>query len=123
MAILIDSYGWFEYFFGSKKGETVRSIVGSGERIVISQINLFEVYYRYLKNAPAEAEEKKALLLTRCELADVDKETALAAAKIKAEHHLGMADAIVFATAKKHNCRLLTGDKHFEKLPEVEFLK
>ncbi|MFQ5406415.1 MAG: type II toxin-antitoxin system VapC family toxin [Candidatus Micrarchaeia archaeon] len=122
MTVLIDSYGWFEYFFGTKKGAKVRRLLESGERVLISQVNLFEVYTKYLKSASDEAEDKKNFLLARCELIDVDRQTTLDASKIKASHGFGLADAIILATARKHKCKIITGDKHFTKFSEAQML-
>jgi predicted nucleic acid-binding protein len=35
---------------------------------------------------------------------------------------VGIADAIIYATALKNNAKVVTGEPHFRKLPEVIFL-
>lgn len=116
MTVLLDSSAWFEYFFGTEKGEKVREILASNEEIVVSQINLIEIYSKYLKNAPAEAEEKKNFLLSRSELIDVNKEISLAASKLKAEKNLALADAIIAATALKYGARIITTDQGYKNI-------
>ncbi len=120
MTVLIDSFAWLEYFFGTNRGLKVRETILSQERVIISAVNLFEVYSKYLRFAEGEAEEKKNFMLARCsEVVDVSKGITIAAAKLKAEHGLGMADAIILATAKSSNAKILTGDKHFANFQET----
>ncbi|MEW5955476.1 MAG: type II toxin-antitoxin system VapC family toxin [Candidatus Micrarchaeota archaeon] len=122
MTVLIDSYAWFEYFFGSQRGKAVEKAIESDERIVVSQINLIEVYAKYLKTAPSEAEEKIRFVQSRSEVIDVDREISLKAAKLKVGKGLGSADAIILATAQKESAVLLTGDKHFKEFNNVKMI-
>jgi predicted nucleic acid-binding protein len=57
-----------------------------------------------------------------CVVADLDPETALAAAGLCAQHRLATADAIVYATALAYGADLLTCDRHFDRLPNVRTL-
>ncbi len=120
VTVLIDSFAWFEYFFGTARGKKVREILQSDERIIISSINLFEVYSRYLGFAEGEADEKKNFMLARsAEVVDASKDIAVAASKLKKAHGLAMADALILATAFAKNAKLLTGDKHFARFDNV----
>lgn len=122
MTVLLDSYCWFEYFFGSNAGGKVRKIIDSAEEIIVSSINVFEVYRRYLRFSPLEAVEKKQFLMARAKVVGVDSEIASSAAELSAKHNLHATDLIVYATAMQHECRVLTGDRDFNKLPKVEML-
>lgn len=120
MTVLLDSSAWLEYFFGSTKGEKVKPIVESNERIVLSKINIFEVYYRILKEKNKEQAEKHlSFLLSRTYLDDLDADTLKLAAEEKQGHGLGMADAIILATALKHNAVIYTGDFDFKVAKDV----
>ncbi len=48
---------------------------------------------------------------------------ALLVADLHRQHKLATADAIVYATALEHDADLLTCDAHFEKLPQVKYLR
>jgi predicted nucleic acid-binding protein len=48
-----------------------------------------------------------------------DESLALEAADISLEHGLAMADSLVYATARRHRAKLVTGDADFEGLPEA----
>jgi predicted nucleic acid-binding protein len=57
-----------------------------------------------------------------CIVADLDTETALAAAELCARHKLATADAIVYATALAFGADLLTCDARFATLPFLRFV-
>ena len=54
MTVLVDSWAWLEYFFGSAAGEKAGKIIeDERQRKIVSKINLFEVYCKSLKNEGA----------------------------------------------------------------------
>lgn len=122
VTVLLDSYCWFEYFFGSNAGKRVMAILESGEEVITSTIVVFEVFRKYLENKPGEARDKMLFLTTRAKITSVDEETAVLAAELAVRHRLHATDALIYATARKNSCKLLTGDKHFKDLVGVELL-
>ena len=56
-----------------------------------------------------------------CHVAPLDTEIALAAAELTQSLKLASADAIILATARRHQAELLTCDAHFEGLPGVRY--
>jgi predicted nucleic acid-binding protein len=123
MTVLIDSSAWFDHFFGNRRGEAVRRILAGDEAIIISSINLMEIYAHYLKKSPGEADEKKIFLLARCQLVPADKEVVLEAARVKVRRGLSLADAIVWATAEKHGAKLVCCDSDFRGYKPLELLR
>ena len=124
MTVLIDSWTWIEYFKGSKSGEQARKIIeDSEERAVISSVNVAEVYGWILKYYDeGVAEEKRAAMRERAFVCDVDEEIAVEAARMRRQKKWGLGDAIVFATAKKSEAVIVTGDPHFRNTGNVIFL-
>lgn len=57
--------------------------------------------------------------LRRAAIAPVDESLALEAADVSLAHGLAMADSLVYATARRHDARLVTADEDFEGLPET----
>mgnify|MGYP001237704720 CR=1 FL=1 len=53
---------------------------------------------------------------------DLDRATALEAARLAIEHRMAMADGVMFATAQRHRATLWTQDADFEGLPGVKYL-
>ncbi len=117
MTVLVDSWAWLEYFFGSAAGEKAGKIIeDERQRKIVSKINLFEVYCKSLKNeGAAMAQKRLSFVLQTCEPKDISVEIAKLAAEIKLEEKLGMADALILATAAENDAIILTGDKHFAK--------
>ncbi|MCI4343048.1 MAG: type II toxin-antitoxin system VapC family toxin [Thermoplasmata archaeon] len=122
--ISIDSYGWIERFGGGpKQGQYNRVIDGTlPGQIVTSTVTLYEVY----KKAKALRGEHTALedvaALGHTFVVPVDQEIALAAADYSLEHGLHFSDAVIYATARRHNADLFTSDADLKHLPGVRYL-
>lgn len=123
--ILLDSYGWIEYFTeGSLAGKYAKYVEDvNEENTVIPTIVVYEVY----KKIKREISEEKALeayaQLTRARVIPIDKSLAIEAADFSLKLGLGMADAIIYATAKKEGARIVTSDRHFKGFEGVEFIE
>ena len=115
-----DSYALFEIFGANKNYEKY-----TNANIVVTKLNLFELYYGLLK----DSDEKIAL--TALEkysefVVDFDKDVIEHAAKLKLIYkkwNLSMTDCIGYILAKKLGIKFLTGDIQFRDLPNVEFVK
>lgn len=68
------------------------------------------------------AEEKRKVMKERCFVISVDDEIAVDAAKIRNERKWGLGDSLIYATAKKENASVLTGDPDFKGLENVIFI-
>jgi len=120
---LIDSWAWIEYFMGSDAGAVVRAYIDDDQEIVISTINLSEVYHWILRYYDLKtAEEKRLAMKERCILIDVDEEVAVSAASIKHDLKWGLGDSIVYATAGLKGSKVVTGDSDFKGMEDVIFL-
>ena len=114
MTVLIDSWAWIEYFKGTASGEKARSYIEGGEKVIVSAINVAEVRLFLLRHKRAEEERLIRFLLSTSFPLPVSTEIAVQAAGTKHEKKFGMADAIVLATAKLHDARIVTGDDDFK---------
>ncbi|MBI2631601.1 PIN domain-containing protein [Candidatus Pacearchaeota archaeon] len=93
--------------------------------ITIVLWNLAEIYYHCI-NSNLEKEADNLYSKFRKSVVEIDDETLQEAMKFKKEHKkqdLSYADCIGYIYAKKHNMVFLTGDKEFENLENVEFVK
>ena len=119
---LIDSYAWIEYFRGTEKGETAKPLIEGGKSAT-SSISLAELSEKYLREN-LDFEEDLKFIISSTKIIDVDKEIALSAGAMNFENKKkikdwGMADAIILASAKKLNAKVVTGDKHFQGMDSV----
>lgn len=129
MTVLVDSWAWIEYFKGSTAGEKVKGIIeGSQEKIIVSSINIAEVYNSFLRDYSHPdneryAEASRKAIKQRSYVYEVDEEIAVDSARIKHEKKWGLGDSIIYATAKREGAKVLTGDPHFKSLNDVIFLE
>ena len=124
MIALLDSWAWVEFFAGSKTGETVKTyVMDEDQEIIISSINLAEIYRIALDRFDEQtAEKRRGAMISRCYLIPVDEEIAIKGAKFRHERDWGLGDALIYATAIREGAKVLTGDPHFKGLKDVIFL-
>jgi predicted nucleic acid-binding protein len=125
LIVLIDSWAWVEFFAGSKTGELVKNyVMDENQEIIISSINLAEIYRIALDRFDEKAAEKRRrAMITRCYLIPVDEEIAIMGARFRHERDWGLGDAFIYATAIREGAKVLTGDPHFKGLDDVIFLE
>jgi len=119
--ILIDSYGWIEYFADGPLAETYAPFIekSNAENTVTSTVVIYEVYKR-IKSVKGEQKALEAYAqVSRTRIVDLTSSISLEAADISIMLDLGMADSIVIATAKACNAEVLTGDEHLKNLEGV----
>lgn len=124
MTVLIDSWAWIEYLRGSKPGEKVKEYVEDEVDVVVSTINIAEVYRWILRYYDERvAEEIRIAIGERSMIIEVSEEIAVQAAHIKHDKGWGLGDSIIYATAKREGAKVLTGDPDFKGLDDVIFLR
>jgi len=121
--ILVDSSGWIEYLAARPKAGDFAPYIEGDEPLVTSVIQVYEIYKVVRRDISEERaiESVSALRATRIE--PLAESLALEAADIALEHGLAMADAIIFATAVKHDAEIITADADFEALPGVTLIR
>ena len=113
-----------EFFAGSKTGETIKTyVMDEDQEIIMSSINLAEIYRIALDRFDEQtAEKKRRAISSRCYLIPVDEEIAIKGAKFRHERDWGLGDALIYATAIREGAKVLTGDPRFKGLKDVIFL-
>jgi predicted nucleic acid-binding protein len=121
--ILVDSSGWIEYLAARPKADKFAPYIEGDEPFVTSVIQVYEIYKVVRRDISEEraTESISALHATRIE--PLAESLALEAADIALEYGLPMADAITFATARKHGADIITADSDFDGLPGVELIR
>jgi uncharacterized protein len=116
----LDSYAIIEYLKGNKN-----YIKQFKEDLNTSIFNAVEVYYSLLSNHGEKVADEKSLPFFYMTLR-IDEKSIKYAMKFRLENkkrNLSYADCIGYMLAKKNNMLFLTGDKEFEGLDGVEFVK
>ena len=121
--IIVDSCGWLEWFTDGALADNYKQYLADSDNILVPAIVFYEVY-KVLKR---EAGEEKTLLaagyMRSSRLIPFDDTLALAAADIALQKKLAMADAIIVAVSKAHNCRIISSDADLKDLDNVDYIQ
>ena len=122
MTVTFDSSAWIEYFAGTETGRRAKECVDSDELIYTSVLSLFEIKTKYRR----EGRKWKARLdfiADQSVLIDTDLDIAMKATDIRLKLGLHSMDSLTLATSNNVGSRLLTKDRHFEGLKDIELLE
>jgi predicted nucleic acid-binding protein len=124
--VLVDSWGWIEYFSdGPLADEYAKYVEKSNQKeFYTPTIVLYEVYKKIKRDVSEErALRAYAYIITYTSVLALTGKIAVEAAEISLKDNLHMADAIVKATADFVEAKIVTSDEHFEGLGDVELIK
>lgn len=128
MTYILDSWALMAWL----KGETpashrVRDLLEAAAagrlRLVMSMINVGEVYYLLIKSGQGPAAEDFVQALGSSmpiEPLLPDRDCILQSARLKGNYPISYADAFAAATAILHNAPLVTGDPEFRSVPGLK---
>jgi predicted nucleic acid-binding protein len=119
---LIDSSIWIEYWKATPKGAKAKPFIEGKEDIIISTINVAEIYKYFYNKSHDLAEKYTATMMGHGNTLSVDVNIAKNAAKIRHEKKLGLGDALILATAQSKNAKLITADNDFRGETNVELI-
>jgi predicted nucleic acid-binding protein len=122
--ILIDSYGWIEYFGEGALANSYAAFIENADEkdTVTPTIVIYEVY-RKIKSVKGEEKALEAYAqMARTKIVDLTSSLCLEAADISMNLKLGMADSIIVATAESYNAQIVTSDQHLKKMDKVKFI-
>jgi len=123
LTVLLDSCVWIEYFNGSAKAKKAVKYIESKETIIVSTINITEIYRHILtKKSIKEADAFTNRILQRAYIFPVSLETGVLSAQLKHEHKMTLGDALILATALLKKARLVTFDSDFKFFEHCEVL-
>jgi predicted nucleic acid-binding protein len=132
--IVLDSYAWIELFIGSAKGRRVKEIFESADEVYTPDTALAEIARKYIR----EGIEDKIInvrleqIVGASNIAYLDAKLALESAKCYMEladnarknklNAPSLFDAIVLATGRSLEAKIVTGDEHFRLLDETVWI-
>lgn len=119
---VVDSYAWVEYFRGSEKGGKAKPII-ERRKTCTPAIVIAELSSKYHRENPGLWGEVLDFIISTSTIVELSLEIAEKAGKTRNEmrktRKFGMADAIILETARTYGSKVLTGDPHFNGLPEA----
>ena len=121
--ILVDSSGWIEYLAERPKADLFAPYIEGSEPLLSSAIQVYEIYKVVRRDLNEERAIEAVSALRTTMIEPLAEGLALEAADVALEYGLAMADAIIFATASRHEAEIVTGDADFDGLPRVTLIR
>ena len=120
--IVVDSSGWLEFFMNGALAERYAVYLSKSSKVLTPAVVLYEVFKVLKRDLSEDAALDAAAQMSETEIAPLTDSIAYHAANLSLEHHLAMADAMVYATADSYKVKLVTSDADFKNLPGVIYL-
>ena len=120
---LVDSSGWLEYFANSKNADFFAAAIENTEQLIVSTINLYEVFKKILQQRDENSAFQAIALMQQGKIVDVDSSISLISAKQSIDMKLPMADSIILATANVFSATLWTQDSDFKGIPGIKYIQ
>lgn len=121
--VLVDTCGWIEWLTEGQLADSFAPHMQDATKLLLPTTVQYELY-KWVKR---ESDESTALdviaLGEESFIAPLTTEIALVAADLSLGHKLAFADAVIYATARKHNVELVTSDNHFRGLSGVTYFE
>ncbi|MBS3074141.1 PIN domain-containing protein [Candidatus Pacearchaeota archaeon] len=118
--LFFDTYAIFEIIKGNPNYKKYTSF-----KVITTKLNLFELFHGFLKTHNNGLAEYSLANYLRFAV-DFDERVIREAARMKLalnKRNISMTDCIGYCFAKQLGIKFLTGDREFESLPNVEFVR
>lgn len=124
--LVFDTFAWIEEFDDGPHAEAVHR-QHTSRRVGTPTVVLAEVAHLYDLRAPRMRDDALEAIQSTSELLALTPEIAVKAGRTRARlaktrKGIGLVDCIIYETARVHDAKLLTGDRHLKGLDGVEFL-
>jgi predicted nucleic acid-binding protein len=118
---LIDSWTWIEYW---RKNPATLPYIEGDEPIFTSIISLTEICRYCIREFDMKMMDARfADIKIRSKILNLEEDIAIHAGKYIKKEVPGIADALILATARHDDLKIVTGDHHFRPLKDVIFLE
>lgn len=119
--ILVDTCGWIEWLTDGVLADRFAPCMTDPSELVVPTTVQYELY-KWVKRESDETTAHDTIALADSSLiVPLSTDIALMAADLSLLHKLAFADAVIYASARKHKAELMTSDDHFEGLPGVTY--
>jgi len=120
VSYFFDTYALYEVIEGNPSYRVFEEV-----GMLLTKLNLMELYYGLLNSYNKEIADKYYDFYSdfAVEIKDEEIKEAMVFKATNKKRNLSYADCIGYIIAKNRCVKFLTGDKEFESLPNVEFVK
>jgi toxin FitB len=85
--------------------------------LIVPTLSIFEVFKRVCQQRNEDEALRAVAVMEQGRVVDLDRATALEAARLSIQHAIAMADSVMLATAQRHRATFWTQDADFDGLP------
>ena len=118
---VVDSSAWLEYFADGSNASVFAKPIEATRSLLVPSLTLFEVFKRVSKQRNEDEALRAIAVMEQGRVVDLDRATALEAARLSIQHRIAMADSIMLATAQRNRATLWTQDSDFDGLPGARY--
>ena len=120
---IVDSCGWLEFFADGPNASFFAPIIQDTTNLIVPSISITEVFRRILQQKDEDAAIQAIALMHQGRIVDLTPSIAISAAQLGVQHHLPLADSIIYSTAKYYKAVIYTQDADFKNLSNVHFIE
>jgi|ERR1035438_2931543 predicted nucleic acid-binding protein len=118
---VVDSSAWLEYFADGANASIFAKPIEATRSLLVPSLSLFEVFKRVTQQRNEDDALRAIAVMEQGHVIDLDRATALEAARLSLQYRIAMADSIMLATAQRHRATLWTQDSDFNGLPGTKY--
>ena len=118
---VVDSSAWLEYFADGPNAVVFAKPIEATRSLLVPSLSLFEVFKRISQQRNEDEALRAVAVMEQGKVVDLDRATALEAARLSLLHHIATADGVMLATAQRNRATLWTQDADFEHLPGARY--
>ena len=123
---IVDAHAWIAYFRGEKAAEVTRRYIEGGEGATPT-IVIAELSSKFAGLGEKDWERALTFVKLKTAVIDLTLDVAAKAGALRNEigkkaKGFGLADAIIYETARQNGAKVLTGDTHFKDLENVNYI-
>ena len=118
---VVDSSAWLEYFVDGPNAAVFAKPIETTRSLLVPSLSLFEVFKRVSQQRSEDEALRAIAVMEQGRIVDLDRATALEAARLSIHHGIAMADSVMLATALRNRATLWTQDSDFDGLPGARY--
>ncbi len=118
---VVDSSAWLEYFADGPNAAIFAKPIETTRSLLVPSLSLFEVFKRVSQQRDEDQALRAVAVMEQGKVVDLDRATALEAARLSIQYGIAMADCVMLATALRHRATLWTQDSDFDGLPGARY--
>jgi predicted nucleic acid-binding protein len=118
---VVDSSAWLEYLADGPNASIYAKPIEETRSLIVPTLSLFEVFKRVSQQRSEDEALRAIAVMEQGQVIDLDRATALEAARLSTLHGIAMADSVMLATAQRRRAILWTQDSDFDGLPGVKY--